>query len=114
VDAPHRVLTAVEVVEQARFDEELRLGGVQIFRLAAVERASSESDQRAGVGVDRNDQAVSESIVVAALFFSRRDQADGLEPLLAVLLAEAAEDVVPGVGREAEAVFLDDLFGDAA
>jgi hypothetical protein len=37
VVAPHRVFAAMNVVEQPRFVEELRLGGVEVFRLAAVE-----------------------------------------------------------------------------
>ena len=65
VDPPHRVLRSMQVVQEPRFVEDLRLRRVEVLRIAAVERASAESDQRAALVVNRNHQPVAEAIVVA-------------------------------------------------
>src|SRR5450755_3768613 len=104
----------MKVVEQARLVEDLRLGRVEVLRLAAVERSSAESDERAGLGVNRNDETIAEAVVKARLFFSRRDEPGLLEFLLAMFSGEPSQDVVPRVGRVSESVLGDDFLRYAA
>ena len=114
IDFSHRILRPMQVIEKTRFVEQLRLGRIQILRIATVERTSAKSDQRSRLAVDGDHEAVSKPIVVPRSTLSRHHQTRQLERLLTMLARQPGQDVVPGVGGIAESVLLDDLLPNAA
>ena len=100
-----------QAVKLAALVEQLRLGRVQVLRLALVEHAAAEADGPSARVADREHHAVAEAVVVAGfragpgvVAVALDDQACAQQDLaLVVGGAVAAEQGVPPGGRVADA-----------
>ena len=94
---PHRRPGPVEVVEHRVLPVDRRFGRIQVLGLpVGLEAAAAERDQLAGIGVDREHDAVPETVVRRAVF-ALGDQARLLD--LAPLEAPIPEMAEQGIAR---------------
>src|SRR5690606_25896429 len=98
----------VHPVEFAALVEQRRLGRIEVLRLALADHAPAEGDHAPARIADREHQPVAEAVVMAfavadlpALAFDDEPEFGELADL-AGIAPEAAQHVVPGIGRKTE------------
>src|SRR5205823_9458878 len=116
-EAGTRAARLVDAVELAPLVKQHGLGRVQVLGLAGIDDAPAEAEHAPARITDGKHDAVTEAVVVALAPLPRGplaldDQAGVGEALaIGVRGAEAAQHLVPGVGRVADREALDGLGG---
>jgi hypothetical protein len=113
-----RLSRFIQAVELAALMEQRRLGRIEVLRLAAVDHAAAEADDPAARVADREHHAIAEAVVERVLARRRSlapDDEAGREQRALRLLgcAEAAQHLLPGVRRIADAKLLQRLEAQA-
>src|SRR5205823_9330647 len=114
-EAGTRAARLVDAVELAPLVKQHGLGRVQVLGLAGIDDAPAEAEHAPARVTDGKHDAVAEPVVVALAPLRRAplalDDQAGVDEALAIGVrgAEAAQHLVPGVGRVADREALDGL-----
>src|SRR5207237_6160762 len=115
----NRAPCLVEPIELAALLEERRLGRIEVLGLAFADDAAAESDHVAARVEDRKHDALAKAVVTARLLLRALgglaiDDEPGVLELARRIVGEHRREVLPSLGRVADAVAGGDLARDAA